>query len=111
LRTIHRHLFQDVYTWAGALRTVRISKGGTAFCFPENLDREMGRLFADLAKQKNLSGPDADSFADEAARQSTLVDRLNSVDLARLRHCIYAIHPRGPHKAASFQLDTRLKKL
>jgi cell filamentation protein len=67
LRTIHRHLFQDVYTWAGALRTVRISKGGSAFCFPENLDREMGRLFADLAKQKNLSGPDADAFADEAA--------------------------------------------
>ena len=33
------------------------------------------------------------------------------VDLARLRHCIYAIHPVGPHKAASFQLDTGLKKL
>jgi cell filamentation protein len=27
----------------------------------------MGRLFANLAKQKNLSGLDADAFADKAA--------------------------------------------
>ena len=27
LRAIHCHLFQDVYTWPRALRTVRISKG------------------------------------------------------------------------------------
>jgi len=38
------------------------------FCYPENLDREMGRLFAILAKQQNLSGLDADAFADKAAR-------------------------------------------
>jgi cell filamentation protein len=67
LRATHRHLFQDVYTWAGALRTVRISKGGSSFCYPENLDREMRRLFTDLAKHKNLSGLGADAFADEAA--------------------------------------------
>jgi len=67
LRAIHRHLFQDVYTWAGALRTVRISKGGNSFCYPENLDHEIRRLFADLARQKNLSGLDAESFADKAA--------------------------------------------
>src|SRR5438128_444096 len=27
LRAIHRHLFQDLYDWAGQLRTVEISKG------------------------------------------------------------------------------------
>ena len=64
---IHQHLFQDVYPWAGALRTVRISKGGTAFCYPENLQRELGRLFADLAKQQDLSGLDADIFAERSA--------------------------------------------
>jgi transposase-like protein len=31
---IHRHLFQDVYTWAGKPRTVRIAKGGSMFCYP-----------------------------------------------------------------------------
>ena|ERR1700722_8604511 len=29
-RAIHRHLFQDVYVWAGKPRTVRISKSGSA---------------------------------------------------------------------------------
>jgi cell filamentation protein len=67
LRAIHRHLFQDVYTWAGVMRTVWISKGGSPFCHPDNIDREMERLFADLAKEKNLSGLDADAFADKAA--------------------------------------------
>ena len=33
-RALHRHLFQDVYGWAGAYRTVRTSKGGNPFCFP-----------------------------------------------------------------------------
>ena len=33
LRTIHRHLFQDVYDWAGELRTLEISKDGNQFQF------------------------------------------------------------------------------
>ena len=33
LRAIHRHLFQDVYDWAGELRTVEISKGASQFQF------------------------------------------------------------------------------
>lgn len=31
LQAIHRHLFQDVYAWAGLLRTVDISKGDSRF--------------------------------------------------------------------------------
>ena len=31
LRAIHRHLFQDVYEWAGEVRTVEIAKGGSGF--------------------------------------------------------------------------------
>jgi cell filamentation protein len=37
-RAIHRHLFQDVYEWAGKPRSVRISKGGNPFCYPELLN-------------------------------------------------------------------------
>ena len=33
LLDIHKHLFQDVYVWAGHVRTVEISKGGMPF-FP-----------------------------------------------------------------------------
>jgi len=35
LFAIHKHLFQDVYEWAGEKRTVEISKEGTQF-FPTN---------------------------------------------------------------------------
>ena len=33
LLDIHRHLFQDIYSWAGKIRVVEISKGGKPF-FP-----------------------------------------------------------------------------
>ena len=33
LLDIHRHLFQDIYSWAGKIRTVEISKDGNPF-FP-----------------------------------------------------------------------------
>jgi len=45
---LHHHLFQDVYAWAGKFRTVRISKDGSAFCYPEYIQREMSALFTDL---------------------------------------------------------------
>lgn len=60
---IHRHFFQDVHAWAGKLRTVRISKSGSAFCYPENIDREMRRLFAELADQNHYAGLKAKAFA------------------------------------------------
>jgi cell filamentation protein len=66
-RAIHRHLFQDVYSWAGRIRTVRISKGGNPFCYPEHIDREMKRLFADLQTWKFLRGLGAAEFAAGAA--------------------------------------------
>jgi cell filamentation protein len=66
-RAIHRHLFQDVYSWAGKVRTVRISKGGNPFCYPEHIDREMKRLFADLRRRKFLRGVSVAEFANGAA--------------------------------------------
>ena len=43
-KAIHHHLFQDVYHWAGQVRTVRIAKGGNPFCFPENIESQATRL-------------------------------------------------------------------
>jgi cell filamentation protein len=45
---MHHHLFQDVYEWAGQYRTVRISKGGSAFCYPEYIPAQMDTLFQGL---------------------------------------------------------------
>ncbi len=66
-QSIHRHLFQDVYAWAGTFRTVRIGKEGSAFCYPEHIKREMTALFADLKSKRYLSGLPSNAFAREAA--------------------------------------------
>jgi len=47
-RSIHHHLFQDVYRWAGRFRTVRIHKGTSTFCYPEHIPDQMKRLFGNL---------------------------------------------------------------
>lgn len=67
-RAIHRHLFQDVYAWAGRDRQVRTHKGDTTFCFPENIGPEMRRLFDGLARNNHLRGLDPPSFARAAAK-------------------------------------------
>ena len=49
LQRIHRTLFVDVYEWAGELRTVDISKGGTHFCNVTRIEAESAKLFRRLA--------------------------------------------------------------
>jgi cell filamentation protein len=61
-RAIHRHLFQDVYAWAGRYRTVRTFKGGNPFCFPEYIDTQMKQLFGRLPGRDFLPGVDSDAF-------------------------------------------------
>lgn len=66
-RAVHRHLFQDVYRWAGRYRTVRTAKGGNWFCFPEHIEAQMNRLFRRLQAPPFLPGADADAFVAAAA--------------------------------------------
>lgn len=64
---IHKHLFQDVYTWAGKPRTVRIAKGGSMFCYPESIDREAKKLFKQLVEAKYFKGLTPQKFSEAAA--------------------------------------------
>ena len=64
---VHRHLFGDVYSWAGKARKVRISKEGSTFAYPEHIDREMTRLFIWLRERRHLRGLSAAEFAHNAA--------------------------------------------
>jgi cell filamentation protein len=66
-QAIHKRLFQDVYSWAGKFRRVRLGKGGSAFCYPENIRREMDVLFADLKRKRHLEGLAPDALAGAAA--------------------------------------------
>ncbi len=66
-RAIHHHLFQDVYEWAGEVRTIRIGKSGNWLCFPEFIGAQMDVLFNQLAKDNYLRGLEAEAFATKAA--------------------------------------------
>jgi len=48
LRAIHRQLFQDVYVWAGDVRTVGIEKGGESFCPPAASAKPMTHVAAEI---------------------------------------------------------------
>lgn len=62
-RAVHRHLFQDVYRWAGRYRTVRTGKDGNWFCYPEYIAREMERVFGELRRQRFFIGRPFDDFS------------------------------------------------
>lgn len=59
---IHRILFQDVYDWAGDIRTVQMSKGNTLFAHPENIQSEGERIFRELNAEGDLNGLPEDVF-------------------------------------------------
>jgi cell filamentation protein len=77
---IHHHLFQDVFEWAGIPRTVRISKQGSAFCFPEYIDAQTTKLFSDLKAKKYLENLPATEFAENA---SHFLAELNAIHAFR----------------------------
>jgi cell filamentation protein len=65
---VHRHLFRDIYSWAGQYREgVRISKGDSTFCYPEYIPNEMKKLFAGLRRDNFLKNLSAEQFAQKAA--------------------------------------------
>lgn len=66
-RRVHLHIFQDVYAWAGELRTIRISKGNSMFCYPENIRSELVKCSDWLTKKKHLRGLSRVEFAADAA--------------------------------------------
>jgi len=67
LRVIHRHLFQDIYDWAGELRTVEISKGGYQFQFRQFIQTGMADVHRRLVQSRFLKGLAASDFAEQAA--------------------------------------------
>lgn len=64
---LHRHLFGDVYAWAGEYRSIVTSKGKSTFAQPERIEPEMRKLFARLDKPMFLPSDDSDAFIVEAA--------------------------------------------
>jgi cell filamentation protein len=67
LQAIHRHLFQDIYDWAGELRTVEISKGGHQFQFRQYIRTGMADVHRRLVQTKFLRRLSRHDFAQQVA--------------------------------------------
>lgn len=76
LRRLHRQLFEDVYGWAGELRSVDVSKGTTRFCTVTRIGPEADRIFAALARENYFSGLHRAALVQRSAQ---LYDDLNIV--------------------------------
>lgn len=63
LCALHRHLFQDVYEWAGKLRTVEIAKGGSQFQFCRYIETGMKDVHRRIHTHDYLRGLDRGAFA------------------------------------------------
>jgi len=66
LCAIHRHLYQDVYDWAGKIRTINIAKGGNQFQPARFIEMGMADVRRRLTEKRFLSGLSREAFAQEA---------------------------------------------
>lgn len=77
LQAIHRHLFQDIYPWAGELRVVDIAKGDALFLHHLEIVSEASAVFTRLAEEKYLQGLDVDQFAQGAGFYLGRINRIH----------------------------------
>ena len=74
LLSIHRHLFQDVYSWAGKRRKVEISKAGKQFFPTTHFDNAFRFIDTLIFDYKNISRGDKQKIAGKLAE---ILDNVN----------------------------------
>ncbi len=63
LKAIHRHLFQDVYAWAGEVRTVEFAKDGSRFQPRRFIETGMADIHRRIVAAGYFAGLGPDEFA------------------------------------------------
>lgn len=63
LQQFHRFIFQDIYAWAGELRSVPLAKPGSMFALPEHIESYATDVLRQLAEEQHLRGLSRDQFA------------------------------------------------
>jgi cell filamentation protein len=64
LQEFHRFIFQDIYSWAGELRSVPLAKPGSMFALPEHIESYSAEVLRRLAGEGRLFGLPRDQFAE-----------------------------------------------
>jgi cell filamentation protein len=105
LCAIHRHLYQDIFDWAGEIREIDIYQGDTRFCHFAYIEKEGNALMQELEEEEYLVGLKSEEFI---ARLSHYYCEINVLHPFRIGNGIaqriffeqLAIH-------AGYQLDWR----
>ncbi len=77
LRRIHLALFQDVYEWAGKIRTVDISRSNSRFANVRFIESAAHDIFNKLAGENWLKGLDASSLSKRLAHYLSEINALH----------------------------------
>jgi cell filamentation protein len=72
---IHRRIFDDIYGWAGQIRTVGIAKG-SLFCLPQHIETSAAEIFRALRSENFLRDLDREAFV---ARLAYYLGEVNAV--------------------------------
>lgn len=63
-KSIHKYLFEDLYDWAGEIRTVNLSKKGTQFADTNEIERFAESCFKRLADNNYFQNMSFNDFID-----------------------------------------------
>ena len=74
---IHSYLFQDVYEWAGEVRSVDIIRGDSRFCNVRQIRSYSHTVFSALAAEKNLVNLEPAVFANRLAHYLSEVNAIH----------------------------------
>jgi cell filamentation protein len=67
LQRFHRFTFQDIYPWAGELRSIRLAKPGSMFALPEHIASYAAEVLHQLVDEQHLRGLPRERFAERLA--------------------------------------------
>ena len=77
LQGIHFRLFQDVYEWAGQIRTVEIAKGQAFFLPYRLIESESATVFSQLHAEKLLQGLNKNDFGYRAGFYLAAINKIH----------------------------------
>lgn len=77
MQQIHKFIFQDIYPFAGAIRTEDIQKGSTPFASVRYLNENAKDIFSQLKNEKFLNGLKAEPFSERLAHYMAEINILH----------------------------------
>ena len=76
LQNIHKYIFQDIYHWAGKVRSVDIAKSNM-FCKVQFIETQADEIFGKLKNDCYLEGLSKEEFAKKAAYYFSEINALH----------------------------------